>query len=519
MTCKPVDLIPLTADRHQGNSQPVRKALTVQYKPKAPSQATVPPAPSTDVLATPPIVQAVASLPLDPGMSVIVPTDSSFNAPTVPEDEAKLVPQQTHIPAKQHPLDDANPLDPRRFPNQPLGKDTTPPVTIANVAFLLDAYGIRVRYNVIKKKMQIELPGASPDSPDQSDNADNTAASHIVSLARLNRMGAGPVLEFVSALGNRVLYNPVADWIRSKPWDRKNRLPAFYATLTPRPGFPEEFKERLMYRWALSAVAAVLKPSGFKTRGVLTLQGPQSLGKTRWVHSLVPDPRLADQVVLLNHHLDAGNKDSVTSAITHWVVEVGELDSSFKKDVARLKGFLTLDRDILRRPYTRLNAEYPRRTVFAATVNDREFLVDPTGNTRWWTIPVIKINYAHGIDMQQLYAQLAEDFENGEQWWLTDAEERRLEELNKVHRAVSAIRERMLGAIDLDRLKSDGLPAFTASELLSSIGIERPTNAQCKECAIVLRELCGESKRHNGRDKWRVPLLPLNVMNEDQSRF
>lgn len=491
----------------------------MQYKPKLPSHETGLPSPSTDTLATLKIVPAVTSLAPDPGMSVTVPTAPSANALTASMDDANPVSQQTHIPAKKHPLDDANPLDPRRFPNLPFGKDKSPPITIANVGFLLDAYGIRVRYNTIKKKMLIELPGASPDSPDQSDNADNTAASHIMSLARLNRMGAGPVLEFVYALGNRNLHNPAADWIESKPWDGTDRLQAFYATLTQREGFPEEFKQRLLHRWLISGVAAVLKPSGFMTRGVLTLQGPQSIGKTKWVKSLVSDTKLAEKLLLLNHHLDAGNKDSITSAITHWIVEIGELDSSFKKDIARLKGFLTLDRDTLRRPYTRLNAEYPRRTVFAATVNDNEFLVDPTGNTRWWTIPVVKIDYAHGIDMQQLFAQVAEDFRRGEQWWLTDSEESKLEELNKVHRAVSAIRERMLGAIDLDRLKSDGLPAFTASELLSTIGIERPTNAQCKECAIVLRELCGESKRHNGRDKWRVPLLPLNVMNEDQSRF
>lgn len=38
--------------------------------------------------------------------------------------------------------------------------------------------------------------------------------------------------------------------------------------------------------------------------------------------------------------LDPGNKDSILGAIVHWLVEICELDSSFKKDVARLKGFL-----------------------------------------------------------------------------------------------------------------------------------------------------------------------------------
>ena len=68
---------------------------------------------------------------------------------------------------------------------------------------------------------------------------------------------------------------------------------------------------------------------------------------------------------------------------------------------------LTTDFDRVRRPYDRRESEYPRRTVFIATVNGMNFLSDPTGNTRWWTIAVDDLNFRHDIDMQQLFAQLA----------------------------------------------------------------------------------------------------------------
>ena len=68
--------------------------------------------------------------------------------------------------------------------------------------------------------------------------------------------------------------------------------------------------------------------------------------------------------------------------------------------------------------------------MFAATVNDDRFLVDATGNSRWWTIAVRLIRYDHDIDLQQLYAQLAAELEGGEQWWLTPKEERQLAEYN-----------------------------------------------------------------------------------------
>jgi putative DNA primase/helicase len=399
-------------------------------------------------------------------------------------------------------LDNPKPLDAASFPHQPRNGSKQPPATISNVQHLLTEYGIIVRYNVVRKKLSITVPGYA-GTPD---NADNVAIAHIISLASLNGLSTGQILSYVGTIGDRHQINPVANWITSKPWDGTDRLEAFYETLVHRDDYPQPLKAVLMYRWLISAVAAALKPSGFRARGVLTLQGPQSIGKTAWVNALVPDPILREHTVKLDHHLDAGNKDSLLTAIGHWIVEIGELDSSFKKDIARLKGFLTGDRDKVRRPYGRTDSEYPRRTVFCATVNDQAFLVDSTGNSRWWTIPVTKINYAHNIDMQQVFAQVAVDFHRDEPWWLTQAEEGCLETYNKSHRAISAIHERVLDALDLKRAKDDQLVAMTPTDLLRKMGIKNPSNSQSKECAAILRELLGDSKRINGQNKWRVPL-------------
>ncbi|MDO9050870.1 MAG: VapE family protein [Methylotenera sp.] len=404
-------------------------------------------------------------------------------------------------PSSKANLDNPKPLDPASFPDQPRNGFSQLPATIANTLHLTSGYNIKVQYDVIRKKLYIIIP-SNTGTPD---NADNVAMARIISLANLNGLPIGQLPSFLEVIGDRNQYNPVAEWIKSKPWDNTNRLNDLFATLTQRSDFPEELKNKLIYRWQSSAVAAALLPSGFKARGVLTLQGPQSIGKTSWISSLIPDPILREGVLKLDHHLDAGNKDSLISAITHWIVEVGELDSSFRKDIARLKGFLTSDRDKVRRPYGRSDSEYPRRTVFCATVNDDNFLVDSTGNSRWWTIPVTAVNYNHGIDMQQVYAQLATHLEDGMKWWLTPEEEELLELHNKKHRAVSVIRERILDTLDLDRINESGLSAMTATQLLQTIDIKSPTNAQSKECASILRELLGEHKRINGSNKWRIP--------------
>lgn len=415
------------------------------------------------------------------------------------QDKASLQPAKEE--ARPFILDSAKPLLPDSFPNPPAnGRPLS--TTIPNVQYLLKKYGITVKYNVIQKKLLTLLPGQSGTF----ENADNVALTQILSLAALNGLPSTLIPSCVEVIGDRDQYNPAAGWIKGKPWDQKDRLEEFYATLVERDGYPRELKRILMKRWLLSTVAAALMPSGFHGRGVLTLQGPQSIGKTSWIKGLISDQMLSSTLIKLDHHLDASNKDSMLTALGHWIVEIGELDSSFKKDIARLKGFLTAPNDKLRRPYARGDSEYQRRTVFCASVNDSKFLVDSTGNSRWWTIAVSKVNFNHGIDMQQLFAQLAIDFENNEPWWLTQEEEKILEQQNNTHRVVNAIQEQLHDAIDIERADEEGLPAMTATEVLQKIGLLRPTNPQCRDCGAFLRMHLGESKRIKGYDKWRVPL-------------
>jgi predicted P-loop ATPase len=389
------------------------------------------------------------------------------------------------------------------LPDQPRPGSNQPVATIDNIAWLLNQAGITPRYNEIKKRFEIEIPKHGGTS----DNIDNVTMTSIVSLAASYGMATGHVPDYVCAIADRNAYNPVANWIRSKLWDGVDRLPDVYATVVAQADYPDALKQVLIRKWLLSAVAAAITPKGFHNRGVLTLQGKQGIGKTSWVKSLVSEPDLRDAVIKLDHHLDGGNKDSILGAICNWIVEIGELESSFRKDIARLKGFLTADSDRVRRPYARAESEYPRRTVFLATVNDSNFLTDTTGNTRWWTIAVERLVYDHSIDMQQVYAQLAVQFDSGAHWHLDADEEEMLEQWNRRHQAVSATADKIRDELDLTLIGKPGNPALTPTELLEKLSFKSPiSNANAKECGAVLRELLGPPKRIHGRDRWHVPL-------------
>ncbi|MFC3714325.1 VapE domain-containing protein [Sphingoaurantiacus capsulatus] len=420
------------------------------------------------------------------------------------------LPSDANNPTRQPACNDADrvrerweKIDPARFPHKPEVGSRQVPATIENLQYLLRQYGISVRYNVISKELAISIPG----HVGTVDNFENSTLSRVISLCRLNGMRTSDVPDYLYAIGDLNLLNPVEDYITSKPWDGVSRLPDLYATVKLKEDFPPAFRDALLFRWLLSTVAAATMRSGFRSRGVLTFQGPQGIGKTRWLRALIDNEVLGNSVIKVDHHLDGGDKDSILSAIGHWLVELGELESSLRKDVARLKGFITADFDKVRRPYDRKESKYPRRTVFMATVNDLEFLVDPTGNSRFWVIPVIGLDYNHGIDMQQVFAELYVLLQAGEQWWLTDEEEAMLAKHNRDHRSTSAVKDKVMGLLDLSLLGRPENKQMSATEVLEAADFRNPTNAMARECGSLLRELGITATTVHGIAKYRVPLI------------
>lgn len=388
-------------------------------------------------------------------------------------------------------------VNPFLFPH--LSDKQQPLNTWENLQWLLKQYGIRARYNVIKKDVMINVPGR--DYGD--DNTANCALAEINSLCARNRMPKSDTGDYLKLIGTMNSYNPAADFILSKPWDGVSRLEALYDTLETEQDYPRAMLALFVRRWLISAVAAALQPKAFWSKGVLVLQGPQSLGKTAWVKALLPPEHR--ELVKIGASIDPTNKDTISSAIGHWVVELGELDGTFRKaDIAKLKAFISQDVDQLRRPYDRLESTYQRRTVFFASVNPERFLADDTGNVRWWTVPVVGVDYMHSIDVQQLWAEVATLYRAGERWWLEQEEEAGLEDVNKDHESVDPLEELLLLRFDWQQACIGS--ERTATDVLLALGYDRPTKTQATDCSRLLQKLTGKPARKSGsRRLFRMP--------------
>lgn len=378
--------------------------------------------------------------------------------------------------------------------------------TIENVAEACRRLGITVRYNVIKKDLELLIPNEAFSV----DNRANASLAWVASACNRFGVPGGQLGDFLAYLGDKNLYNPVANWVTSRPWDGVRRLQDFYNTIRAEGQEDDvriwDLKAAMMRRWMISAVAAAFNPNGVSAHGVLVLQGDQYLGKTKWFKSLVPANLgvIADGLMLRTD-----DKDSVKAVVSHWLVELGELDATFRKsDIAALKAFITKDRDVLRRPYAKLESEFARRTVFFASVNPRQFLHDPTGNRRYWTISATEINHDHGLDMQQVWAEVYEDqFLKGESWFLAPEEMAALNDHNRDHEVLDPIRERLLTRLDWH---SESRLAewrwMTATDIMLEVGFDRPTRADVTQCGQLVQELNGgRRKKSNGKALSYVP--------------
>lgn len=359
--------------------------------------------------------------------------------------------------------------------------------TIENVRELCRRLGVTIRYNVISKDEEILIPGAGFSI----DNKQNASLSWLISECAKFRMPVDQVPAFVTFIADQNPYNPVAMWIESKPWDGRDRLTELLGTIQA-VGEQDErvsaMKRAFLTRWMISAIAGAFSPTGVSAHGVLVFQGAQYVGKTKWFKSLVP----ADLGVLKDGLLlRPDDRDSVMKCVSNWLVELGEIDATFRKaDVAALKSFLTSDRDVLRRAYARKESTFARRTVFFASVNPKQYLHDPTGNRRYWTIECEYLDHSHSIDMQQCWAQVLGLYRAGESWFLTPDEMALLNDHNLDFEELDPIQELVATRLNW-RLDKSLWRKASVTDVLAELGRVTPSKSEVTKAGLFMVELGG----------------------------
>ena len=185
----------------------------------------------------------------------------------------------------------------------------------------------------------------------------------------------------------------------------------------------------LLKKTLIAAVARVLNP-GCKADSILILySAKQGIGKSSFLRTLAKQPEwFNDTVPKLNL-----TKDFYSKLHQNWFTEIGEIDTKFSRiKQEEIKDFITSSTDQFRPAYTATMLNCQRRFVLTGSTNNANFLDDPTGSRRYWIVKVKqKIDISHlEKEVDGIWAAAVKAYNNGEQWHLSEQEEKMLEQSN-----------------------------------------------------------------------------------------
>lgn len=155
--------------------------------------------------------------------------------------------------------------------------------------------------------------------------------------------------------------------------------------------------------WLVGFIRGLLDDS-FANELVPILIGGQGIGKTLWTERLKPS---GFEKFHTSKNLDPKEKDHLKLLCTHFWIVMDELSTilTHKASTESFKAMMTAREHTIRLPYARTETRLLRKASIIGTSNEEQYLRDLTGNRRFISIKVIKMNGLHSIDMMKVYSQ------------------------------------------------------------------------------------------------------------------
>lgn len=270
-----------------------------------------------------------------------------------------------------------------------------------NLEVILKKHNIDLRLNTINHEIDfIGLRGGS--------DTRNGRVTDIYSLQTREGLGLSraETIESINRIAEKNACNPFVEMLVKNENTEDHLIEQVFKCLPINYDYlvNEDFLRELFYKWCINVVKTAHNSleNGYRSQGVLILQGKQGARKSTFFQKLMPNKEWFKGDISINPE----KVDSIIQNTKYVLVEWGEFDSSNKHDQAKLKQFITATDDEYRTPYSILSERYPRLTSFCGSVNKLDFLKDETGSRRFWVIPigdVIDIEALEKIDIEKFW--------------------------------------------------------------------------------------------------------------------
>ena len=256
---------------------------------------------------------------------------------------------------------------------------------------LKDKFGFNAFRYAVTAEGPLPWNTRSPCPRDWTD-ADDASLRNFFDL-RYGLTGSGKIADMFTQVSHERITDDVRDYLEGLEWDGVPRVDTLLVRYLKADDTP--YTRAVTRKTLAAAVARTMEP-GCKFDNVLTLIGAQGIAKSMFVDILGGQ--------WYNDSIQAfGGKEAQEQLRGSWLVEIPEVDRfSTKFDSAVIKQFITRRDDNFRESYGHRTASHPRRCVFIATTNNPEFLVDATGNRRWWVVQCRATAEDRGDDMRTL---------------------------------------------------------------------------------------------------------------------
>jgi len=365
------------------------------------------------------------------------------------------------------------------YPYLSEGNNPRPLDVTANLEHLLNHYNISFKWNMMKREWDVNVPSKNF----YSEEKENEVLTYMTNLAVIHGFNIRRIGRHLDSIALKNIYHPVRDWVLSEPLKDYSHFDQFIKTLKTT---DDEFSQLLLKRWLISAMGVLFNEGNFIAQGVLVLHGPGGWGKSTFIALLAPSEMNA---IKKGTELDTSNKDNLIRLAGYWIAELGELGGTINKsDHNKLKAHITNDLDEARRPFAAKDSKMIRRTIYAGTVNEENFLIDETGNRRWWAISLIEpidTNAMQLLNMQQVWRAAYELYMRGERPYLNNDEIKQLNESNEKHEQIDPLDEKLEAYFNWEQ---PGNKWMNSSQILEIIGYKNPNKSQTTRIAFFLKK-------------------------------